>query len=184
MNQELGSGVLSTAFKERGIHSFIEACEWIRQLPYKRNNAESDPFRVIHENCGTCSSKHELIKRLAEENGIANCSLVLCMFRMNGSNTPKVKSILELNKMKYIPEAHTYITMNGEVQDYTFPDNPDLLYLKDVIYTEEITAEQIKKYKSETHKRFIQEWIVRENISKSFQEIWIIRESCIQALSN
>jgi hypothetical protein len=179
----LGSGIISTKFKEIEIFEFSDACEWIRKLPYKRNSNKTDPLIVIKEKCGTCSSKHEVIKRLSVENNIQDCRLILCIFKMSSYNTPKIKSVLEKYGLDFIPEAHTYIRLNGESHDYTFPDSPENLYLKDVVYEEKITADQIEFYKTQTHKRYIKRWIKKDESSYSLKEIWAIREACISALS-
>ena len=161
----------------------MPACEWVRALPYKRNSNKEDNLIVLKEACGTCSSKHELIKRLSEENGIDDCRLILCMFKMSSNNTPKVASVLSAYGLDYIPEAHTYITLNGVAHDFTFPGNPELLYQDDILYMEEILADQIKSYKVETHKAYLNKWIKEVQSPYSFQEIWEIREACIASLS-
>ena len=183
LKTKLTDGIFSTAFKKKGIFEFGEACEWVRQSPYKRNTETGDQINVINEGCGTCSSKHELIKRLADECELKDCCLVLCMFKMTSENTPKVRTVLELYGLQYIPEAHTYISINGEVNDFTFPENPELVYQKDILYTEVISADQIKTYKSATHREYLKKWLEREQIPFSFQEIWEVREACIAALS-
>ena len=183
MNNQFGDGPFSAYFKERGIESFDSACEWVRTLPYKRNSTKTDPFIVLKESCGTCSSKHELIKRLADENGITDCVLVLCMFKMSSYNTPKVKGVLDDKGLEYIPEAHTYIQLDGEVNDLTFPEKPALLYLEDVLFTEEITADQIQEYKVERHKKYLKKWVEDGNVHYSFEELWEIREECIRVLA-
>lgn len=183
LDKQLRNGIISNTFRERGISTFDSACKWVRALPYKRNSTKEDKLIVLKESCGTCSSKHELIKRLAVENGIEECKLVLCLFKMSAFNTPKIKSVLDEFGLDYFPEAHTYITINGVVNDLTFPENPELLYLKDVLYREEITADQISTYKAETHKAFMKRWIGENEGAFSFEEMWKIRERCIGVLS-
>ena len=183
LDKPLGKGLISDVFKKKGISTFEDAFKWVNGLPYNRNSTKEDVLIVLKESCGTCSSKHELIKRLAEENDIMGCSLVLCMFKMAAINAPRVKSVLDKYGLEYIPEAHTYLTINGEVVDLTFPDNPELLYLKDILFTEEITADQIKVYKAETHRAYIRKWGRESGIPYDFEELWGIREECIAELS-
>lgn len=183
MSIQLGHGPLSNSFSERDVYTFNDACEWVRALPYKRNSTKEDKFIVLKEACGTCSSKHELIKRLAEENKIDDCVLVLCMFKMSGYNTPKGKSVLDAYGLEYIPEAHTYIVLGGEVNDLTFSDEPELLYLEDILFTEEISADQIRGYKVKSHKAYLKKWGEIKESPYTFEELWGIREECIGALS-
>lgn len=180
----LRDGNISSSFKKKGINSFRDACEYVNQLPYKRNSTKDDPLIVLKESCGTCSSKHELIKRLADENGIGDCKLILCMFKMSAENTSGVKSVLEEYGLEYIPEAHTYIEIDGKINDLTFPNSSDFSVLKDVLFTEEISADQIQFYKEKRHKEYLKEWLKEAGLEYSFEEIWGIREACILALSS
>lgn len=183
MDYVLGNFPISNKFKELGVFKFNDACEWVRSLPYRRNSIKEDPLIVLNEKCGTCSSKHELIKRLAEENNFSGCKLILCIFKMSSLNTPGVETVLGKYDLSYIPEAHVYIILDGKIHDLTFPGNPKLLYQNDIIHTEEIVADQIRSYKVESHKTFIKNWLKKFHTSYSFQAMWSIREECISALS-
>ena len=79
-------GIFSAAFRKLGAQTFEEACHLVNQMPYQRNRIKSDALRVLNEGCGTCSSKHEVIKRLAEELQLEACRLILCMFRTDWLN--------------------------------------------------------------------------------------------------
>jgi len=184
LEDKLGSGPFSEAFKKVNAFTFKMACTWVQSLPYKRNSTKDNPFIVLQESCGTCSSKHELIKRLADENQIEGCELILCMFKMSADNTPKVKPILQKYGLDYIPEAHTFIRLDGDIVDLTFPDKPELLYLDDIIYEEKIEADQIRAYKAETHRSFMEKWGKENGLEYDFEELWKIREECIEILSN
>ncbi len=179
----LGDGPLSMAFRQRGLITFDEACAAVKSLEYRRNSTKDDPLIVLKESCGTCSSKHQLIKRLAEENLMVNSRLILCMFKMSASNTRKIGSVLKKHGLEYIPEAHTYISVDGQIKDLTFPGDLELTYLNDVLFEEEISADQILYYKEATHKAFLKEWGEKEEIELTFEELWRIREECIEFLS-
>src|ERR1700740_2919474 len=111
------SSFISVAFREKGIHSFRKACDYVKQLPYRRNSDKTYLLCVFTENCGTCSTKHALLKQLAEENNATDIKLVLGIFKMNGSNTPAVKQILDEAGLNHIPEAHNYLKAKNEVID-------------------------------------------------------------------
>ena len=184
MDIKTENGLVSCTFVNGGITTFKDACDWVRALPYRRNSTKNDILIVLKERCGTCSSKHELLKRLTVENDINNCKLILCMFKMTSVNTPKVKSVLDNYGLTYIPEAHTYLEIDGIVNDFTFSGEPELLYLDDVLFTEEINADQIREYKAETHRRYMKEWGVDNEMAFTFEELWGIREECIGALAS
>ncbi|MDN8694013.1 hypothetical protein Q0M89_14690, partial [Staphylococcus aureus] len=59
---------ISEAFRERGITDFKQACEYIRQLPYKRNKDRDHLLNVLEEQKGVCSTKHAVLRKLALEN--------------------------------------------------------------------------------------------------------------------
>lgn len=180
---DLGFGDISMAFRQKGIFSFSKACQFINDLPYRRNSTKDDVLVVLKEDCGTCSSKHELIKRLADENSIKDCALVLCIFKMTAKNTPGIEGVLKKAEMDYIPEAHTYITLKGKIFDFTFPEQSELSFLNDVLHTEIIEANQIRTYKAEAHRKYLKTWLNEEGIDLSLEEVWNIREDCIHALS-
>ncbi|MGI6128050.1 MAG: hypothetical protein ACOYEF_14125 [Planifilum sp.] len=46
------------------------AAAYIRRLPYGCNTDRGDFRRVLREGKGTCSTKHALLVRLAQEQGI------------------------------------------------------------------------------------------------------------------
>jgi hypothetical protein len=60
----LAEGPVSHAFLNRGISGFGQAMEWIKQLPYVRNPDKQNLLTVFSDGCGTCSTKHALIKLL------------------------------------------------------------------------------------------------------------------------
>ncbi len=162
--------------------NFEALLEKVRHIPYGRNSNRTDFSLVITENKGTCSSKHAFLKDFADKNNIANIDLVIGIYKMNEQNT-NVGTILSENKIDYIPEAHCYLKINGEVIDVTNP-NSDFNKIKNDIL-EEIIIEpnQVTDFKVNYHKAFIQNWIIENKINYSFEEIWIIREQCIENLS-
>jgi hypothetical protein len=82
---------ISQLFKQNHCFDFNSASEFIRNLPYRRNLNKDNLATVFTDNCGTCSTKHALLKKLAEENQQSDFKLILGIFRMNGENTPKIK---------------------------------------------------------------------------------------------
>lgn len=53
---------ISNLFLTLSITTFREALKYVHELPYGRNNNRTDYLLVISEKCGTCSTKHALIK--------------------------------------------------------------------------------------------------------------------------
>src|SRR6478609_6372821 len=113
------SGIVSNECIQRNLHSFSAAATFIKGLPYGRNADKLNLTTVFADNCGTCSTKHALLKLLAEENGFDGLQLTMGLFKMNGSNTPEIAKRLLANGLEYIPEAHCYLKYNDKIMDFT-----------------------------------------------------------------
>ncbi len=155
--------------------------EEIKSLPYGRNSDRSDYTLVPIEKKGSCSTKHAYIKSIATQNGWENVKLILCIYLMNADNTPGVAQTLSKHQLAEIPEAHTYLEIDGNLVDVTGLANGSSSFENAIIQKEEIQPEQIGDYKVSYHKQFISSW--SNTTSLSTTELWGIREECIRALS-
>lgn len=63
---------ISQLFKQNNCFDFHSASEFVRNLPYKKNLNKDNLVTVFIDECGTCSTKHALLKKLAEENNQTN----------------------------------------------------------------------------------------------------------------
>lgn len=182
INFELNSNhFLSESFRELGIKTFSEAMDFIKNLPYGRNSSREDFSLVLKEHKGTCSSKHALLKSLADENNHFEVKLMLGIFKMSAENTPKIKSVLEKHHLIYIPEAHNFLKIEEEIFDCTNSHSSELNFRKDLMEVYEITPEDVIQKKIEIHQEFLKNWCQKNDFN--FQEIWKIRENCISVLS-
>lgn len=176
--------LISDQFLERNITHFDEAHAYIKQLAYKRNSDKNDPLCVFRDQCGTCGTKHATLKMLADENGIEDVKLMLVIFRMNKINTPAIKDILTLYHLPYIPEAHNYLLIQGEMLDCTFPGNTSLDFKTEMMEEIPIKASDITSFKVAYHQQFIRTWLQdHHEINYSMEELFSIRELCIARLS-
>lgn len=110
---------ISQLFLKNNCCDFHSASEFIRNLSYRRNLNKDNLATVFIDGCGTCSTKHAVLQKLAEENYQTDFKLILGIFKMNGNNTPQIKSVLETYNIDYIPEAHNYLKFKNEVLDFT-----------------------------------------------------------------
>ncbi len=174
---------LTLFLKDKGISTWNELVQFISHLPYGRNTNRTDLSLVIKELKGTCSSKHALLKHIANLNVIPNVKLILGMYKMNSLNTPKIGDVLNKSTIEFIPEAHCYLNVNGEHIDYT-SSNSDFNRIKNAILLEqEIEPYQVATFKVDFHKAFIKTYINEQNIPFSFDDVWKLREQCIVNLS-
>ena len=167
-----------------GIENWNQLLLFTRQLPYGRNKNRFDFSLVLKEKKGTCSSKHAFLKQVADSNNIKQVCLFLGIYKMTQQNTPGIGNILEMNGLEYIPEAHCYLSVEGQRIDVTSVDS-DIKNIEDDILEEfEIAPTQVITYKVEFHQFFLKKWIISENLSLGFNELWKIREAAISNLSS
>lgn len=176
------NGPLSSKILDKGISNRSKLLSWLESLPYRRTSTTGAYHLVIDEECGTCSTKHALVKAIANENQWPDTDLYVGFFAMDSDIFPALSDILNQHELDYIPEAHTFLVIDGEYTDVSIKNSP---ITADHIFEEmEIEPENIGQMKESIHKGFIQEWIEEEKVSLPFSEIWKIREACIMKLSS
>lgn len=184
MGKKLASnGKLSPLLKDKGITDWAALLRFVRGIPYGRNSSRTDFSLLLTEKKGTCSTKHGFLKAVAEENGMEEVKLILCMYKMTEKNTPGIETVLTTNGIDFIPEAHCYLKVRGERVDVTSNASNLQGILPDILEEMEIRPSQVGEFKVAYHKGYIHKWIKRESINRSFNEIWGIREKCIAHLS-
>ncbi len=181
----ISAGEISREFAAAGARDFRGAARYVHALPYGRNSNRTDPLIVIREHRGTCSTKHALLKRLADEQQL-EIALMIGIYYMNERNTPGVGRVLEECGLESIPEAHCYLRYRDGRIDVTReaaggPAEPIARFL----HEEEISPEQIGDYKIALHQRWMRGWLASPDAPRSFDfdELWKIREACIAALA-
>jgi|SRR5690554_728177 hypothetical protein len=175
---------ISTEFLCRNILTFHQATEYIQNLSYGRNSNKDDLKTIFTDDKGTCSTKHAVLKQLANENDFKNIKLILGIFKMSADNTPKVEKTLSENKLKYIPEAHNYLMYENKIFDFTKQNSSSADFIDDLLFETEIQPNEINQPKIQIHKKFLVNWLnENNNINYSLDELWKIREQCIQDLS-
>lgn len=163
-------------FLREGCPTVHEACWHVWRLPYGRTSHPAHWRRVLHEGRGTCSSKHALIKALADERGLA-IDLMLGIFWMHEANTPGVGAVLARHGLEALPEAHCYLRYQMHRIDLTVYPRQDVEPI-DAFYEEHpIVPSQIGEYKRAFHRRFI----AQHYGAGQLEAIWAIREECIAA---
>jgi hypothetical protein len=174
---------LTELAKSNGIDSWNSLTEFIKNLPYGRNKNRTEFGLVLSEKKGTCSSKHAVLKSIADLNNIPNIKLVIGIYRMTKLNTPKIGTELTDNSIDFIPEAHCYLKINDNRIDLTTNKSEFQKIEKDIIQEKEIEPEQVTKFKVDYHKEFIKNWLKVTNSEFDFDQIWKIREKCIKNLT-
>jgi hypothetical protein len=178
------SSTISQNFTSRQVNTFVDACNYIRQLPYKRNSNKNDLSSVFVDQYGTCSTKHALLRQLAVDNKADNVKLILGVFKMSKLNTPQIGTTLDKYGLIYILEAHNYLLVENEIIDCTKTGFGVDNFVADLIAEIEIEPNQITDFKVNYHKDILQNWLSENpQIKLSFNELWTIREQCIEDLA-
>lgn len=175
-------GPATQLFLAAGAQTFTDALSIIAHLPYGRNATRDNLFAALQEGRGTCSTKHALLRLLADEHNRGDVRLMLGIYRMKESNTPGVGAVLDTAGLDYLPEAHTYLRIGDAVVDCTTSRIGRAAFLTDLLEEEEIAAVQVGAWKVERHRSFLDSWRA-ENFGGTLDELWAIREQCITALS-
>lgn len=170
---------LTKLAKSIDIQSWHELIEFVKNLPYGRTSNRTDLSLVLLEKKGTCSSKHALLKKIADANNIPNIALVLGIFKMNQTNTPDIGTELMDNAIAYIPEAHCYLKIDGEYVDITTKTSEFKDIEQDIIEEQVIKPEDVFEFKINYQKAFIKNWLKGTNSTLTFEQMWQIREQCI-----
>jgi len=174
---------LTKLVNSKGIETWNDLTEFIKNLPYGRNKNRTDFGLVLSEQKGTCSSKHALLKNVADLNSIPNIDLVIGIYRMTELNTPKIGTVLTDNSIEYVPEAHCYLKINDNRTDLTSGESEFKKIEKDIIQEKIIKPNEVGEFKVNYHKRFIENWLRETNSELKFDRIWEVREKCIENLT-
>jgi hypothetical protein len=176
-------GAITAAFVAAGVRDFRAAAAYVNQLPYGRTANRNDLLGVLREGRGTCSTKHAILSRLAQEQSI-KIALVIGIYRMNARNTPGVGLVLEKYGLDSLPEAHCFLRYAEMRVDVTRAGSNPCEQISEFMYEEDISPDQIGEYKTSLHRRFLGQWMgeVTATTRYSLDELWQIREACITAL--
>jgi hypothetical protein len=175
-------GNISNWFLDHSIDNFWNAFEYVKHLKYGRISDKQVPFLVLIEKKGTCSSKHNLLKMLADENEYDEIILMICIFKMNSQNTPEVSNILQKYDVDFIPEAHNFLMFNNKVFDATMNFSSKKFPTDDIIISKPVLLAYNIKHKEDFHKEYI------HDNSKMWkytpEKMWSIRDKAINSIIN
>ena len=168
---------------QQGIQTWAQLLTHVRSLPYARNKNRTDLSLVLTEHRGTCSSKHALLKQLADLNNIPKVKLILGIYKMTETNTPGIGQHLSANNIEYLPEAHCYLKIEDSRYDLTSLSSDIKRIEKDILEEQEIDPIQVSQYKVNYHRSFMFTWQKQFQTDKQFDELWTTRERCITELA-
>lgn len=183
MSRLTSKDALTLLIHRQGIYTWNELLTYTQKLPYGRNENRFDFSLVIKEQKGTCSSKHAFLKEVANQNHLEGIQLILGMYKMNASNTPKIGTSLSEQGIAFIPEAHCYLKVDGRRLDITTSDAKIDDLSADILLEQEISPNQVSNFKVDFHKNYLKKWLKEISLEMTFDELWLVRERCIQNLT-
>jgi hypothetical protein len=176
-NASLSNLPISSRFRLKGVSTFHQACDFVWKLPYGRT-IDQGLIAVFHEGKGTCSSKHRLLKALADELGIDGIELIVGIYLMNENNTPGVGSVLGRNEFNSIPEAHCYLRYENRRIDLTRSEIVASEPINEFLVEVAVEAEKLPEFKQPFHYQYV----VDNYGNDQAKAVWDCREQCIVAL--
>ena len=132
------AGVISNKFLSLGVHTFIEACQYVHALPYGYNSDPDDLMILFKENKGTCTTKHAVIATLAAESNLP-IEKSIGVYAMTEEIVTGTKKILKKYHLPYVPMIHCFLVYGEYRVDLSEGNNngknqpiEDFLYMKQV----------------------------------------------------
>jgi hypothetical protein len=107
--------------------------------------------------------------------------LTVGIYEMSEENTPGVGTVLKAASLASIPEAHCYLSIEGERFDFTGLSAGRASPFAALLAEYTVSPMNLPRIKVELHKRAIGAWASDHAISK--EAAWATREACISALA-
>lgn len=154
-NAEINSeGPVSKAFLGCGMTTFHQAACYVMHLPYGANSSSDNATVLFEEGVGTCTTKHGVIARLAEELElpVSRCE---GFYPLTGQVVTGVDAILAEYGLPYIPRIHCFLACKEYYVDLTAgnctgKNGPIETYLK--IFR--VPPEQTESETDETYRKY------------------------------
>jgi hypothetical protein len=176
-----GGSALCEEVRSLGFDFFEHLAEHVRKLPYGRTSNAQDPLALLRQGRGTCSAKHQLLAAVAQDCGHSEVQLTVGIYEMSEDNTPGVGTVLNAASLTSIPEAHCYLSIEGERFDFTGLSAGSLSPFAALLAEYSVSPTNLSHVKAELHQEAIAAWASDRGISQ--EAAWAIREACIAALA-
>lgn len=101
-------GALSSHFLDLGIQRFLDACQYVYDLPYGYNSDREDLMVLFKEHKGSCTTKHAVIATLAKELGLP-VDKFIGIYAMDETIVAGTNRILEAFNLPFLPMVHCFL---------------------------------------------------------------------------
>jgi hypothetical protein len=102
------AGKISNQFVSIGKNAYMDACDYVHQLPYGYNSDRDDVMILFKEKMGSCATKHAVIATLAAELDLPIYKRI-GIYPMTEAIVTGTGNILNKYDLPYIPMIHCFL---------------------------------------------------------------------------
>jgi hypothetical protein len=118
-NKAIGNaGIISNHFLSLEIKNFLDACEYVQNLPYGYNSDRDDLMILFKEKMGSCTTKHAVIATVAAELDLPVRKLI-GIYPMTEAIVTGTSRILHKYDLPYVPMIHCFLEYGEHRVDLT-----------------------------------------------------------------
>jgi hypothetical protein len=114
----VNAGAISNHFFSSGINNFLDACDYVHNLPYGYNSDRDDLMILFKEKMGSCTTKHAVIATLAAELDLP-INKSIGIYPMTEAIVTGTIKILNKYDLPYVPMIHCFLEYGKQRVDLT-----------------------------------------------------------------
>jgi hypothetical protein len=114
----ISAGAISNHFLRSGIKNFLDACDYVHNLPYGYNSDRDDLMILFKEKMGSCTTKHAVIATLAEELDLP-INKSIGIYPMTEAIVTGTSKILNKYDLPFVPMIHCFLEYGKQRVDLT-----------------------------------------------------------------
>ena len=114
----VNAGNISNHFLGCGIDHFLDACDYVHNLPYGYNSDRDDLMILFKEKMGSCTTKHAVIATLAAELELP-INKSVGIYPMTEAIDTGTEKILNKYDLPYVPMIHCFLEYRDHRVDLT-----------------------------------------------------------------
>jgi len=178
------AGIISSKFLSLGIRSFIQACQYVQELPYGYNSNRDDLLILFKENKGTCTTKHAVIATLAIELNLS-IEKSIGIYAMTEEIVTGTDEILEKYHLPYVPMIHCFLVYGQYWVDLSEGNNNGKnRSIEEFLYTQRVEPNISEKAEYLLYRKALKDHILNRKEMEGVEIIKILhaREQGLQLL--
>jgi hypothetical protein len=114
----VNAGTISDHFLGSGIKTFLDACDYVQNLPYGYNSDRDDLMILFKEKMGSCTTKHAVIATLVAELDLS-IHKSIGIYPMTEAIVTGTNKILNKYDLPYVPMIHCFLEYGDHRVDLT-----------------------------------------------------------------